>query len=253
MSIVGEAGSITTTRELASSTASRRESRVVVTQATAELRSAWTLRLRSPEAKRASRLVSVDTDGLQNTVHGSGQAREGARPRTNLAGGYSVLCLSRILRFGDSDVLEKLGQALGVVYRLSETCRLVSTGKPSDLVLQCRFLNGGDEIQRCLRRRLAPATPRHAADHPVIPKCGGFARRALRMSPQTTVTQTADQPPQIQQREQECGGREHSGEPSHREIDHVIVGAPCRPQHRAMLPSNPPASLVKEMPAAGSR
>src|ERR1700675_5067830 len=35
-----------------------------------------TLRLRSPEAKRASRLVSVDTDGLQNTVHGSGQARE---------------------------------------------------------------------------------------------------------------------------------------------------------------------------------
>jgi hypothetical protein len=36
MSILGEAGSITTTWELASSTASRRESRVVVTQATAE-------------------------------------------------------------------------------------------------------------------------------------------------------------------------------------------------------------------------
>ena len=35
---------------------------------------------RSPEAKRASRLVSVNTDGLQNTVHGSGQARGGARP-----------------------------------------------------------------------------------------------------------------------------------------------------------------------------
>jgi hypothetical protein len=31
-------------------------------------------RLRSPETKRANRLVSVDNDGLQNTVHGSGLA-----------------------------------------------------------------------------------------------------------------------------------------------------------------------------------
>src|ERR1700687_908484 len=228
MWILGEAGSITTTWELASSTAFRRESRVVVTQAAAELCSAWPLRLRS------------------------GQAREGARPRTNLAGGYSVLCLFRILRFGDSDVLEKLGQALGVVYRLSETCRLVSTGKPSDLVLQCRFLNGGDEIQRCLRRRLAPATPRHAADHPLIPKGGRFARGKLRMRPQTTVTQPADEPPKIQQRDQDCGERDEPAQPAHRKIGKVPLRAPCRPQQGAMLPPHPPASLVQETPAAVS-
>src|SRR6267378_6601279 len=169
-----------------------------------------------------------------------------------LAGGYAVLCLSRIRRFGGSNLLKERGQALGVVYGLSKTCRLVSTSKPVNFLLECRFLNGRYEIKRCLRRRLAPAAPRHAADHPVIPKCGGFARGTLRMRPQTTVTQTADQPPEIQQRDQDCGERDEPAQPAHREIGEVPLRAPCRPQQGAMLPPHPPASLVKETPAAVS-
>src|SRR5208337_5073984 len=62
-----------------------------------------------------------------------------------LAGGCAVRRFSRIRGFGGSDVLEKLGQALGVVHRLAETCGFVSARKPGDLLLQRRFLNGRDE------------------------------------------------------------------------------------------------------------
>src|SRR4029077_12730459 len=109
-----------------------------------------------------------------------------------LADGCAIRGFSGLRRFNGSDVLKHAGQALRVVDRLAKTCRLVSACKLGDLLLQCRFLNGRDEIQWCLRRRLAPAKTRHAADHPVIPKCSGFARRTLRMRPQTTIAQPAD-------------------------------------------------------------
>src|SRR5258708_8520297 len=152
-------------------------------------------------------------------------------------------------RFCERDVLKEIGQALGVVQRLPKTCRLVSACKSGDLFLQCHFLDGGDEIQRCLRRRLTPTKPRHAPDHSVIPKCGGFARRTLGMRPQAAVTQSSDHTREIQQGEQECRDPEYPTQPSHRQMDHVIVRAPCRSQQGAMLPCNPPASLIKETPA----
>src|SRR5258708_28085002 len=191
MLIPGKAGSTTTTAVSASCTASRSEDRVGVTAGSC--RAAFIL------------------DG------------RGARPHTNLAGGGAVCHFSGLRCIGDSDVLEQCWQALGVVQRLPKTCRLVSACESGDLFLQCRFLDGGDEIQRCLRRRLAPTKPRHAVDHSVIPKCGGFARRTLGMSPQPVVTQSSDHTWEIQQREQECRDPEYPAPPSHRKMDHVIV------------------------------
>src|SRR6266446_3319202 len=72
------------------------------------------------------------------------------------------------------------------------------------------------------------------------------------MRPQTTVTETADQPLEVQQRDQDCRERDETAQPAHRKIGKAPLRAPCQPQQGAMLPPHPPASLVKETPAAVS-
>ena len=81
--------------------------------------------------------------------------------------------------------MKESGQNLGVFHRLAKTRGFIGARESGDLLLQRRFLNRRDEIERCLRRQFAPAQPRHAAHHPVIPKRGGFARGTLGMRPQT--------------------------------------------------------------------
>src|ERR1700726_4162542 len=119
MWIPGEAVSITTTSGSGSRTASRSESRVAVTVGSCRV----ALGLDPSTSPSASLGASAK----------QGQACEAAVPTRNLAGGCAVLYLFRIFRFGGSDVLEKLGQPLGFVCGLSETCRLVSTRKSGDL------------------------------------------------------------------------------------------------------------------------
>jgi len=63
----------------------------------------------------------------------------------------------------------------------------------------------------------------------------------IRMRPQTTVTQTADQPPEIQQSDQDCGERDEPAQPAYRKIGEVPLRAPCDRSRRDAA-AHPPAT-----------
>src|SRR5712691_9634079 len=99
--------------------------------------------------------------------------------------------------------LKQFRQGPGIVHGLAEAGGFVCPRKSGDLTLQDGLLDGGHKIMRRLRWSLTPAAPCQPAQHPVVPERGGFARCAVRVSPQPAIRDCSKNAAEISQDDQE--------------------------------------------------
>src|SRR6266404_1955332 len=97
------------------------------------------------------------------------------------------------------NLLKQFRQSSGVLHGLAEAGGFVRPRESGDLTLQNRLLDGGHKIVRRLRWSLTPAAPCQPAQHPVVPERGGFARCAVRVSPQPAIRDRAQNVAEIDQ------------------------------------------------------